>query len=1119
MSKFGLLLRSLLFHWRTNLAVLLGCAVGSAVLTGALLVGDSMRGSLRRLTELRLGEIDFAVVGGHFFTTSLAQKLADQQAEAGVQFQAAAAVAVTGSAANAERTVAPKVNLIGTTQAFWRLFHGDVALADKVCVNQGLAEKLSLKVGDRISVSVQTESNVPREGLLGERDSEKVLRRIPFDIEAVVPDEAGGRFALLTSQAVPMNLYAPIERLASALEQPGRANALFISTEAEHFDVELSRAMTLDDYGVEVLVDEQAGYVRVESRRKVLDSRVANAITTAGVEAGASLQPVLAYLANTISAGDREVPYSIVAAVAPSASAPLGPLPVQSGAPSLRENEILLNRWTAEQLQVQPGAEVVLKYFVVDDSGAERETSHAFKLAGVVEMEGIALDRHFTPDYPGITDADTFNDWDPPFPFDSGRVRPVDEEYWDKYRTAPKAFVGLQTGQELWSTRYGNLTSIRMAPPAGRPVAEFAEDLKQRLLAKLKPRDVDMAATPVKQQAVQASSGSTDFGGLFIGFSFFLIASAVLLVGLLFRLNTERRASQIGLMLAVGLGVRRVRRLLVAEGLILAAVGGAIGLAGSFWYAQQMIEALNTDWQAAVSTPFLSFYWTPSSLWLGYVISVAVAFPSIWWGVGRLGKIAVPRLLHRGFTFAGEAASGKSVLSGILAVVGLVGGVALAAVALVMGGDSVGAFFGAGILLLVGALAFLSARLRRATGTLTRSGKTALARLGVRNGGRYPARSVLTAGLLAFATFVVVAVGAMRHGDKELLPDKSSGNGGFSLIAESSIPIHMHLNAPDAPFELNLSQETEAELEGVQIEHLRVREGEDASCLNVYQPEKPTLLGVSQAFIERGGFAWSSSLAESEAETQNPWTLLNKDLGPNVIPAIGDANTMQWILKKGLDATITLLADNGQEVQLRLVGSLSTSIFQGELVVSEANMLRHFPSVSGYKYFLFETPAEKATELQKHLETDLADYGLSAQTTWERIAAYKAVENTYMGSFQTLGGFGLILGTIGLGTVLFRNVMERRGELGLMRALGFRKSSLAWLVLAENVFLLVVGVLIGTVCALIAVSPQLARLHDFTPLLSLAALLLLVLVVGVASGLVAVVAAMRTPLITALRTE
>jgi hypothetical protein len=52
-------------------------AVATAVLTGALLVGDSVRGSLRDLAVERLGRIDFAVLSNGLFRSELASELAD----------------------------------------------------------------------------------------------------------------------------------------------------------------------------------------------------------------------------------------------------------------------------------------------------------------------------------------------------------------------------------------------------------------------------------------------------------------------------------------------------------------------------------------------------------------------------------------------------------------------------------------------------------------------------------------------------------------------------------------------------------------------------------------------------------------------------------------------------------------------------------------------------------------------------------------------------------------------------------------------------------------------------------------------------------------------------------
>ena len=78
MSAFRLIIAAFLHHWRMNLAVAAGAAVGTAVLAGALLVGDSMRGSLRNLALDRLGNIDEALIADRFFRVQLADELSQQ---------------------------------------------------------------------------------------------------------------------------------------------------------------------------------------------------------------------------------------------------------------------------------------------------------------------------------------------------------------------------------------------------------------------------------------------------------------------------------------------------------------------------------------------------------------------------------------------------------------------------------------------------------------------------------------------------------------------------------------------------------------------------------------------------------------------------------------------------------------------------------------------------------------------------------------------------------------------------------------------------------------------------------------------------------------------------------
>ncbi len=132
---------------------------------------------------------------------------------------------------------------------------------------------------------------------------------------------------------------------------------------------------------------------------------------------------------------------------------------------AVRAPPIWLNAWAAEQLQAKPGAPVTLAYDVWDDAGGLVRRDATFTLAGVLPMTGAGADATLTPEYPGITGQESLSDWDPPFPLDLSRITPRDEEYWDKYRAAPKAIVTLADGQRLWGSRYGRLTSIRFALP------------------------------------------------------------------------------------------------------------------------------------------------------------------------------------------------------------------------------------------------------------------------------------------------------------------------------------------------------------------------------------------------------------------------------------------------------------------------------------------------------------------------------------------------------------------------------------------------------------------------------------------------------------------------------
>ena len=149
------------------------------------------------------------------------------------------------------------------------------------------------------------------------------------------------------------------------------------------------------------------------------------------------------------------------------------------------ETPVVLNQWTADDLAVGQGDSLTLEYYVWEDEGRLVTHEALLRVADVIPITGPAADQTLAPDYPGITEANNVIDWDPPFDVDLGLIRPVDEDYWDTYRTTPKAFVPLESGQRMWSSRWGRRTSVRLFPAMDTDLdvarARYATALQERL--------------------------------------------------------------------------------------------------------------------------------------------------------------------------------------------------------------------------------------------------------------------------------------------------------------------------------------------------------------------------------------------------------------------------------------------------------------------------------------------------------------------------------------------------------------------------------------------------------------------------------------------------------------
>ncbi|MGE3511682.1 MAG: FtsX-like permease family protein [Vicinamibacterales bacterium] len=1113
MDLWRLVMRSATYFWRTNLAIVLGVATAVAVLAGALLVGHSVRASLADLVQRRLGGTDAVVASPLFFRERLADDLATHPDFPSL-FRAAAPLIVADGVVTDQETGrrATGVKVYGVDERFWQ-FHGlpPVPLGEReVAISAALAREVGASIDRALLVRVQRPSDIPLESLHGRKDD--VGRTLRLTAKEVLDAASLGEFSLDAQQGDVLAAFVPLDRLQLELDVANRVNTILLAgampddSAAARADALLQSTVWPEDIGLTIRASDDGRELVVGSVAGLLDDRQATAIRELPLGSTARTE-VFTYLANTLQVGGREVPYSLVAGVDLSSIAPdaMQEAPV-SGTP------MLLNTWAARELSAAVGDRVATSFYIWEEPG-QLATRHAeFIVAGIVPVE--AGSRDLAPAYPGISDATNLRDWDPPFPLDLRRVRPVDEAYWEQYRTTPKAFVPIAVAKQLWGSRYGSVTSIRLRPTSGEDVDGLRSQLTSGLHTSATPSTFGLALRDVRSQNLAASRGATDFGEYFVYFSFFLVVSALVLVVLFFRLGIEQRVREVGLLRAIGLGPTSIRRLFVIEGAILALLGSLLGMAGAVGYAAALMTALTTRWVDAVGTTELHLHVSPLLLVAGGTAGIVAAVACIWWTLRSLRHISERSLLAGDLTaaaaqappsrFAARTAAGLAIVGATMAMLSGVG----------LMPATIG-FFGAGASLLIAALTGAGVILRRpARRQIGGHGWRPIAHLATRQAAHRPGRTVLTMAVLASATFILVTVDAFRRSGDIGADDRHGGTGGYELLVRTLLPI-VHDPASDSGREeLNLFSLDRTTV----LEPLRVRPGDDASCLNLYQPTNPRIAAPRDEFLQQGRFAFSASLATTEEERNNPWLLLHREEPDGAIPVIADANSMAYVLHRAVGDDF-VIDNGGTPVTLRFVAALQDSIFQSEVLMASAYFRSLFPDQAGYSMLLVDT-AGQPREVADQLEQGLGDAEADAVDTGTYLASFHRVENTYLSTFQTLGGLGLLLGTVGLGTVLLRNVLERRRELALLAAVGYRRSHFVLMAAAETLLIVLGGLGIGAICAAIAIAPAAAERGARVPL-SGGALLLLgsVFAVALLSSVAAMAAATRSPLLNALRSE
>ncbi|HHK41595.1 MAG TPA: FtsX-like permease family protein, partial [Planctomycetaceae bacterium] len=741
--------RSLRYRWRVHVTVLIGVAIATTVLSGALFVGDSVRGSLADLTFDRLGKIDDLITGRPFFRSDRVERFKRSswfrsrydQVSAGIVI---APTTVATTAARPRRQVG-RVLLLATDDAFWAMRRDGTARPrrlpgdEEIIINQTLADELEVDVGDEVTVRLPSLPSIPLENPFGKRD-ESVSSLANLSVVEVLPSEGFGRFELFPRQQSPRVAFVSLQSLQRALGRADRINTVFLSRSESPSGGVVARSSSdwmkafefdLSDFGLQLEAvriptgsaegndrdrPSSIEYLSLWSDALLVPPEVDRVV---GSALGSEATPLLTYLANEIrpdsmSSSGRIVPYSLVTAIDFGTAFPLEDVSGHA-IPKLRAGQMVINSWLADEAGLQIGDRATLTYYDPESPhGQLREREATFEVVAVTPLArpkqpffpnrrlrfdgpfGLANDPFLAPPVKGFTDQASIDRWDVPFPIDYRRIKPADETYWKWYGTTPKAFVSREEGVRMWGSRFGNTTSWRLSKDAD------ARARTRELMEQLSAEAVGLSLQPIKSRQLAASAGTTPFDMLFLGLSFFVIVAALLLVWLLYRLGIERRLSHIGLLVSVGIPRRIISRWLLRESVLVGFAGAVVGVIGGVAYLHGVIWALTTVWVEAIASPFLSPHVRWTSVMVGVVLGWGAALATTYVGVRSAARCSPLELLRES---AANRAGRRNVrarvwrllaaLAMVVVAVGLAWGAAQQS-----GMEQAGMFVGSGFLLL-----------------------------------------------------------------------------------------------------------------------------------------------------------------------------------------------------------------------------------------------------------------------------------------------------------------------------------------------------------------------------------------------------------------------------------
>jgi putative ABC transport system permease protein len=1000
--------RNLVYFIRYYRLVAIAVSVMMAVITGSLVVGDSVRSTLVKRVGERLGDTETIIFSQNSFieTSILGTTL----------FNSADGVLLSNGFISVSGQLIP-VMVWGTDKSIPK---GGAGL------NPALADELP-ESGD-IVLRLPATGMTPSGSLFVTKNYTTSLR---LERTSIIKVEDGGNLSLKNEQTIPFNIFVNRTELAEALKIGDKINLILHNGHISKEEFDKTWNYTMSGINADIReYQENERFIEISSGRVFIQEKAVETVC----RNNPAPNRLFSYLVNSIELGNRSVPYSFATAIDSYKGQTLG------------DNEIILSDYAANRIEAKQNDTVRLSYYISHDFKTLQTKSRDFVVSRIVPLAELFADSTLSADFPGLSDVERCTDWDSDLPINMDLITAEDENYWKLYKTTPKVIISYNSVTDDWSNSYGSATAIRIKATEAN-------------LSGLSPDMFGIQIIYPKETGLIAAKSGVDFSSLFLALGFFIIISAILLMIVPLSEMLYRRRDEIELLKSLGYGRKRIAGLLWRESAPIVLLSSGAGVLFGLLYTYLTLFLLGNVWKGATQTSGFSIYPDFLTVFAGLIIGIAISMFVLWSALRK----AVAKQLSAGrmkpakatFRMIGRQWWIAFVFTFMTVVIMIVNLIFLESAAL---------FVVAGVIL-IGTAAFWGDYLLYRNGFVKNTFKTEKLIWATLYANRKQA--MLSFFTLAAGVFIVFSVGLNRKG----FADSSqilSGTGGYTLWCENSVPVYHNINTQTGKEKLALS-DLPSDVQAMQI--LRYG-ADNASCLNLNKVSKPTVLGVDMELLGKSDFEIEQSLySGNKNEVFNMMqTIEGNESAGFVYPALVDETVLMWSLLLKLGDTISYEGSDGKKVIVRLAGTLKNSIFQGNILIDKKLFSQIWGEITGSEVMLLKVAETEAIATKKLISQALGDYGVRVSTTAGRLQEFNSVTDTYLTIFMTLGGLGLLLGIMSFIIVVRKSLSARRQEIFLYRTLGYNDGKIGKMLYKENIIVPIYAIATGVAASLTGVS-------------------------------------------------